>query len=348
MKKRMVQSSKKNCQDTSMGVSGLQSWFLCSTITLLLLSIMGCATSGARIDKASDEGSGLVVYAHMANTTAAVQWALGAGVNAVEMDLQFQSDGSPQEFRHGGVCDCSCTDGCIIKPTCESGNVCYILWESGSSCNASVDADTMTKFLGSYPNQHHPNKLAVIYIDSKVDSGSIDLAAAGKAVIDLLDTNTFGGGFKGQVVISTPATEQIAYTKAAINAAKASTNREQYYFTIDNEGDNFLAVAKALVPLTENRGFSTGITACAPVTYYEAIELSALNEKNGVMSFTGIWTLNDESSMSTYLDDGANGLMTNIPSHALAALEAKGLKLAEPGAAFAPSTSNRIVTHLPD
>ena len=137
----------------------------------------------------------------------------------------------------------------------------------------------MAKALGGYPSQ-----LAVIYIDSKVDSGSIDLAGAENAVIALLDANTFANGFKGQVVINTPATAQLAHTQAAINA---SPNQLQYYFTIDGEMGDFLTVAKALVPLTKNRGSSASISTYLSGSYDDAIKLPALNGKNGVMSLPG-------------------------------------------------------------
>lgn len=137
----------------------------------------------------------------------------------------------------------------------------------------------MAKSLGGYPSQ-----LAIIYIDSKVDSGSIDLAGAENAVIALLDANTFANGFKGQIVINTPATALLAHTQAAINA---SPNQLQYYFTIDGEMGDFLTVAKALFPLTKICRSSAGISTCLSESYDDAIKLSTLNEKNGVMSPPG-------------------------------------------------------------
>jgi hypothetical protein len=57
---------------------------------------------------------GFYAIAHMTNTAAAVDWALGQGANGVEMDLQFDAAGKPTFFKHGGICDCTCivgTDG---------------------------------------------------------------------------------------------------------------------------------------------------------------------------------------------------------------------------------------------
>ena len=60
-------------------------------------------------------------------------------------------------------------------------------------------------------------------------------------------------------------------------------------------------------------GVSTGISACAPNTYYTQSALSAINEDKGVVALTGIWTLDDSGAMGKYIDRGVDLVMTNQP-----------------------------------
>ena len=51
------------------------------------------------------------IIAHMTNTPRAVDWAVAKGANAVEIDLEFTSNGEPYRTNHspnGEACDCTC------------------------------------------------------------------------------------------------------------------------------------------------------------------------------------------------------------------------------------------------
>lgn len=278
-----------------------------------------------------------VVFAHMVNTTNAVAWAMGKGVNGVEMDLRFDAGGNPTEFRHGGVCDCSCV---VVWG---SDMVCSALNASCNQCpcNAKENAAVLVSFLASFPG-----KLAVVYIDSKVDGGQGNLTNAGTNVIKLIDVNLFAKGYTGQVVIGTPEAAQIEYTKAAVAAANASPNKAKYFFTIDGEGKKFMTAMQPLIPLTMNRVYSTGISACAPGTYYDAITMSAYNQAISVLGSTGIWTLDKLSSMKEYIQYGANAIMTNYPSDGIRAFAEAGIPLAKPGLALQTATSNALTDKI--
>ena len=304
-----------------------------------LLGIFG-ETSGQK--NISNPSADIVAFAHMVNNKEAVQMAMSEGVNGVEIDLQFTENGNPKEFRHGGICDCSCK--CLLGGNwCPDDDVCNALWKkSGSHCNAKEEATALISFLATFSKQ-----LAVIYIDSKVDNGATNLTEAGKQVIKLLDKYAFAKGFKGQVIIGTPFVKQIAYAKAAVQAAKASPNKSKYYFAIDGEGHDFEKAMNNKTGLlsldTKNRAYSVGITVCSPETFSKEILLSAANQKKGVLCSTGIWTLDKQSSMETYLDYGANALMSNKPAVLLAAIKAKDGILATPGFALKPATSDDLI-----
>ncbi|KAJ2987589.1 hypothetical protein HDV02_006045, partial [Globomyces sp. JEL0801] len=254
----------------------------------------------------------------------AVRWAIDQGVNGVEMDLRF--DGSkPSEFRHGGACDCSCL--CPIGSTCSDNSVCNKLWKiTGSHCNAKSTADEMTKALGS-PDLH--DKLAVIYIDSKIDDNT-PLRESGENIVKLLNENVFEKGYKGQVIISGSEVKYFDYLKGALSVAKASKFVDQYFYTYDAEGRQYERVFSALKQLdTKNIAYSTGISACAPGTYEDAIKGSI--SKNAYAGI-GIWTIDKESSMKDYVNYGVTSIMTNRIDNALAVVKAENL--AKPGSAL--------------
>ena len=292
----------------------------------------------------SQAAAKMTAMAHMVNSRGAVEWAMQKGANGIEVDLQFNDSGDPFEFRHGGVCDCSCL--CPLGD-CKDDDVCKALWsDTGSHCNAREDVNSLLITMNRFSNQ-----LAVVYIDSKIDEDTPNLSAAGANVIAKLDQVLFAGGFKGQVVIGTPSATAIAYTRAAVNAANRSPNKAKYFFAIDGEGTDFPAAMNArngLLSLpTKNRAYSTGITVCLPNTFNVQIRLAAHNQRLGVIGSVGIWTLDKEASMNSYLTSGANSIITNYPQIAVRAIRNFGGELAKPGEALRVATSDAIVTKLP-
>jgi len=130
------------------------------------------------------------VVAHMTNSKGAVNWAVRVGANGVEMDLTFKNDGTPKEFYHGGVCDCTC----ICPWWCDGNHVCAALQDdTGKSCNAYTPAYEMAAYLGSAGIR---DKLAIIYIDAKLGD-SVSYYVAGGRVVDMLNANVFKKGYKG-------------------------------------------------------------------------------------------------------------------------------------------------------
>jgi glycerophosphoryl diester phosphodiesterase len=306
------------------------------------------------------------VLAHMVNTTAAVDWALQKGTNGVEMDIRFAKDGTPLKFRHSytsEACDCS-------HDASSDDHVCtHLKSADGNLCHAETDAAEMLAHLAT-------TKLAVVYIDSKVDTADApDLNSAGQKVVKFLDDHLFAKGYKGQVIVSTPSVNQVVYTKAAVSAAKSSANQARYFFTIDGPGSNseyinqakgnqathmaeFFTRMKTLIQLTNNRVYSTGISSILGhtsivgiglplLTFYDEIALSAYNQQAGVVGSTGIWTVDDPGVMKQYLAGGANAIMSNKPGVVVGVLASEKRSLADPGNALHAATSNAVVTLYP-
>jgi hypothetical protein len=262
------------------------------------------------------------VIAHMTNSEDAVKWSAGVGANGVEADLRFDGSGKPTVFKHGGVCDCLCAKG-----------VCDHL---RNGCETSTAADVLLKAMASQ------SKLGLVVIDSKVDSGTNP--AAGANVIALLDSALFAKGYGGVVIVGAPKLSDFPYLQAAATAAGKSPNVSRIYFTIDGEGKDVVPVLEKLTTLSSaNIVYGTGISACAPGNYTQAIALASRNQAAGVIGFDYIWTLDKVSSASTYLTVGADGVMTNVPDRMVENLKKVGYTFAAPGTKFPPATSKDVI-----
>lgn len=81
--------------------------------------------------------------------------------------------------------------------------------------------------------------------------------------------------------------------------------------------------------LTKNRIYSTGSSACSPLTYDSAIN-SGINGKNlGENGITIIWNFDLEFNIQKYIDRGVQGIMTNRVSVARNIVNKAGLMLAD-------------------
>lgn len=148
-----------------------------------------------------------LAVAHMTNTTAAIDWALGRGANGLEMDLQFDSTGKPTIFQHSiktsSPCDCSLgigslpslcdvlapgktvasvskdvakdfvyatvgsTIGAAVWPVLSASIGATTLYSNTQACVAKQDATDILAHIGNSPTAK--SQLALVYIDSKFD-----------------------------------------------------------------------------------------------------------------------------------------------------------------------------------
>lgn len=207
-------------------------------------------------------------------------------------------------------------------------------------CLSEVAADVLLKTMAAQA------PLGLVVIDSKVDKNTT--AAAGTNVVTLLETALFANGYKGIVIIGSPKLDTFAYLQAAATAAAKSTYASRMYFTIDGEGKDAVGVLQKLTTLSSPQiVYGTGISACAPGTYYDQIALAAANRDAGVIGSVYIWTIDKDASASSYLTKGANGIMSNSPDTIIALVKKSGYTLAAPGTTFPPATSKKVITKLP-
>ncbi len=260
--------------------------------------------------------------AHMVNTAQAVDWAVSQGANSLEMDLRFRSDGTPYEFRHGGVCDCLCTSG---------DNVCKHL---NQGCESRSDlAGQLNHIAAKAP------PVAMIVLDGKVDDPKLDQRAqnvAGVKVVETLDQQLFSKGYRGIALIAAPKWDYSTYLKAAVGRARSSQYSSQIYFGVDMDNGGVDGARATLENLWRNLGsplsiYGSGISACAPGNFYGETMLAGWYQAQGRIKLVNIWTLDNTDSMRRYIWLGARGVMTNKPGSLAGVAREQGMQLAQPG-----------------
>ena len=277
--------------------------------------------------------------AHMANTATAVTWALRQGANGVEIDLNFDDNGNPTEFKHGLPCDCTCSPREFWPP------MCIVLGD----CSANSSKTSLLEHI-AHINRINTPGFALVVIDSKLDkkdSGNKQ-RAAGRNVVKLLEDHLFSKGYNGKVIIGAPHLTNGPYMSEAGIKANSSPYKSQMYFTIDMGGDKTYMTVDTLIRYlpNKNRVYGTGISACVAATYYDAIRQAVKQYQVGTLgSLIYIWTLDKESSMRKYIDVGVNGIMTNDPGKLVRIVREKGLTLAGVHSPIAPARNNQLFNY---
>ncbi|CAF3031594.1 unnamed protein product [Rotaria sp. Silwood2] len=271
----------------------------------------------------------------MANSRPSLVWAISQGANAIESDLHFDSDGNPTYFEHGGICDCICAIG--------DDHICHTVQSECQGSGASENAVTHMQHIASLSG------VALVFIDSKVDADmGATLTKAGSAVIPFLDENLFGKGYQGKVIISSAKFDTYDYIRATAMAAKSSPNMARYFFTFDQEDNDYVGVMGMLSRFTNNRLYGTGSSSCIPKTFYSGITAAITGQLNSENSMTYIWTLDKQSSMEDYINLGVQGIMTNRVASLKNLAISMGLRIAQPSDPIPVSTNSVSSPHVCD
>jgi len=198
--------------------------------------------------------------AHMTNTPKAIDYAVSAGANAIEIDLVFDWDTSlPKRWFHGYPCDC----------TCATSGTCTV--ENDLSC----DGETPVAELLRHAQQI--SKLQMVLIDSKVNPKIENLTLAGEKGAEQAWLHLFGGNasadgmpeaaFQGVVVIGMASSETSDYLKGAFHWTEANMPawaKRRTMFSIDEDHDASKTM-KTMVDIgipKQRRMMGTGVTAC--------------------------------------------------------------------------------------
>jgi hypothetical protein len=269
-------------------------------------------------------GSRVYNIAHMVNTNDSVDWAVAQGANGLEMDIHFDTTtGEPKEFRHGGICDCSCQ----VSPA--SDHVCAHL---GNSCEAKSDAVNHLNHIATKQG------IGFVYMDSKVDKDKLSSSVqtlAGKAMVKKLESALFDKGYQGVALISAPGSDYVDYLKGAVEQAKTSRYQDRLYFGIDMDNGGKSGAEGTISKLQSNLGdvrliYGSGMSSCIPSTFYSETTAGVSAQAAGKVHQTNIWSIDLESTIQLYAGIGARGLLTNRPGVQLKVIKEKGLTLATP------------------
>lgn len=225
-----------------------------------------------------------------------MDWALSMGANGLEMDMRFDSGGTPSEFKHGGVCDCICWTGTLGD---HSGHVCSQLV---MACSAESPVADHLRHIASKSSQ-----VAAIIIDSKVDDLSeAAQKAAGTAVVQLLTDALFSKGYKGFAVVSAPKWAYSAYLLAAVEQAKNSPYIRQIYFGVDQDNGGTHGAGTTLNHLWRNVGsprvvYGSGTSSCLRGMFYAETMLAEWHQATRRVRLVDVWTLDKADSMKEYI-----------------------------------------------
>ena len=274
----------------------------------------------------------------MTNTPHAVDWAIGQGANAVELDLEFTENRgsvSLDRFHHGPPCDCTCL--CLVTRACrDSASVCNALkHDSFRPCDAGSSAQTLLNHVAG------KSEIALVYIDSKVptDWESSDQFVAGRKVVDALADWLFGNDYQGYVIIGAFREERLPYLKGAVQRASTSPFQDKMYFTYEpstySNADQAIPIMRYSLN-TDKIIFGTGATACKKKDHSVAnLEKAKEYKDAGRISMAYVWT--DDARSTIRRDLGyVQGIITNYPSVVRDELRRAGKQLATQSSSIEP------------
>lgn len=262
----------------------------------------------------------------VSNNNEMLTWAINQGANAIEADLRFELN-NPSYFEHGNPCDCT------FSPLAEVCGQIIGLLDIGylnyfKSCNLHESIESYLNNLAAFPG------IALFIIDTKTNTlGTTDLEiySASKTLVGLLDDNLFSNGYQGNVIIGIAKVSAINYLQALSGIVEGSKYKNRIYFSVDEERD-VPNIVKELTTLgTVNICYGTGITTVAPINFFSEIQQASVFEVNHEIAFTYAWTVDKPSTMKTYVESGARGIMTNNPQVLATVYQQLGLTLAKPG-----------------
>jgi len=286
-------------------------------------------------------GTPFIVYAHMTNNVASVDWAIEQGANAVEMDVNFEG-AEPKGFQHGWPCDCTCigpyVEGLKSKnleegQAVEKKTICQFQDAEDSEKDICLGLTSLTDMFGHLSMQ---TELSIVYLDCKLGqvAGMFDsqeqkkdkYTSAGASLAASVYTDLFQAGFTGNIVVNGIDVEYIDFLKAFRaefegNPQAQFKNRIAYVFDMAKDAAISLGALRDadFKHITYGNGISSCVNSMAGYgpEMSKDMRLAGQNTDSFAVGAT-LWTIDNQEVMRQYvLDYGVRGLMTNIPAMAL-------------------------------
>lgn len=265
--------------------------------------------TAARTQQEAPNCGAFYTIAHMANRPYTVDYAIGQGANAVEVDLTFARGGDHERFRHGTPCSCSVSNA----------GMCAV-----ARCEDASNVDEMLTHLAKAQLG-----VALVVIDAKAGPvRSNALAYAGNKLAGEVIRELYARGYDGNLILSVAKLEYLPMITSAFENIRDNAPQllSRVGFSVDGEGENAAGVIDALSAFTANIAYGTGRTG-AGRGYRDAIRSA---RARGIQ-FTYVWTLNDAEVIENYIHEGVSAIMTDHPFRSTDIANKRQVRLAKRG-----------------
>lgn len=252
----------------------------------------------------------------MVNSLEDVDNFLAGGVNAIEGDLTFASDGTAQMLYHGAPCDC------------------------GRECEKSADVAEYLSYLRDGVNEggKFAGKLQLLYVDTKAGSLSRNakyqagVSLANNLISHLWSNGTIPPEYMLNVILSAPSTTDKDLILGALDTLKHAGNPSLFldHVGFDISGYDFLSIIANTYEELGIRGHrwqSDGITNCL-IEWYGGSRVKAAisrrtsaNTTHDYVDKVYVWTVDKPYTVRRILSLNIDGLMTNVPTAVLSILK---------------------------
>ncbi|XP_037273600.2 dermonecrotic toxin SPH [Rhipicephalus microplus] len=256
------------------------------------------------------------VFGPMVNSLEDVDNFMGLGVNAIEADLNFASDGTPQKFYHGWPCGCH------------------------RDCEKSAGVITYLSYLRDAVSQSgkFAGKLQLLYVDTK--TGSLSSGTKYQAGINLANSliNTLwnNGTIPSEnmlnVILSVSSTLDKEILSGAFDTIKRAGNSSLFldHVGFDISGYQLLSVIADIyeeLGIQQHRWQGDGTTNCLIDIYWEVPTKAAISRRTAANTTDDyvdkvyVWTVDNASTMRRFLRLKIDGMFTNQPATLLSVLQ---------------------------
>ncbi|XP_077492897.1 dermonecrotic toxin SPH-like isoform X1 [Amblyomma americanum] len=262
---------------------------------------------------ASDEPRPFYLFGHMANSLEEVDDFLQQGVNALEADFTFASNGTALKLYHGPLCDC------------------------GRDCKKSTEVTAYLSYLRNSVNEggKYADKMLLFYADTKTSDLSGDsVYQAGVSMANNLMSylwNNVPYECMLNVILSVIDVKYKDLLRGALKTLSEAGNSSYYldHVGFDVSGYNSLdSIADMYKELgiDGHRWQGDGITNCL-IKIYPTQRTNSVIERRTADTTTQnyvdkayVWTVDDSDTISRFLSADVDGMLTNKPANVLAAL----------------------------
>ncbi|XP_077492868.1 dermonecrotic toxin SPH-like isoform X2 [Amblyomma americanum] len=273
-----------------------------------LLVFLLCALPAA-CASSSNQPRPLFVFGHMANSLNELDSYMEQGVNAIEADFTFASNGTALKLYHGPS-NCFC----------------------GLDCEQSTEVSAYLTYLRDSVSEggKYADKLLLFYADTKTDDLSGDnVYQAGVSLANNLMQNLWMNvPFEHMlnVIVSIFNLKAKDLLKGALDTFSQAENSSLYldHVGFDVSGYNFLddiASTYKELGIDRHRWQGDGTINCL-MKIYPSLRMSFVTERRTAENSTRnyvdkayVWTVDDTGTIRRYLRNDVDGFVTNKPGN---------------------------------